>query len=91
MLVRLPATMRQRGQSGTVEMEVSAAGTVRGVIEELDRQVPGASARIITADGRLHGFVNLYVNGDDVRHGAGLDTPVGNNDELLILPAISGG
>jgi molybdopterin synthase sulfur carrier subunit len=41
--------------------------------------------------GKLRGYVNLYVNGDDIRHGSGLDTPVVESDEVLILPAISGG
>jgi sulfur-carrier protein len=91
MLVRLPATMRRQGQPGSIEVELAASGTLRGVLDQLEQQVPGLTARVLTADGRLHGYVNLYVNGDDIRHGAGLDTTVQDGDELVILPAISGG
>ncbi|HZM75669.1 MAG TPA: ubiquitin-like small modifier protein 1 [Candidatus Limnocylindrales bacterium] len=91
MLVRLPATMRRKGQPGTIEVELTASGSLRGLLDQLEQQVPGATARLLTADGRLHGYVNLYVNGNDIRHGAGLDTEVQDGDELLILPAISGG
>jgi molybdopterin converting factor small subunit len=74
-----------------VNLEIPAAATVRAVLAEIEKQVPGATARIIDADGRVRGYVNLYVNGDDVRHGAGMETPVAESDEVLILPAISGG
>jgi molybdopterin converting factor small subunit len=61
------------------------------VVDEIDKQIPGASARIVDDSGHIRGYVNLYVNGDDVRGGAGMNTPVSESDEVLILPAISGG
>lgn len=91
MIVKLPATLSKQGRSGTLSLDVPAAATLRLVIAEIEHQLPGATAKIIDSDGKLYRYVNLYVNGDDVRHGAGMDTPVTENDEVLILPAISGG
>ena len=45
----------------------------------------------ITEDGELRRFVNVYVGGEDIRFGQGLDTPVGDGDEITILPAVAGG
>jgi molybdopterin synthase sulfur carrier subunit len=91
MKVRVPASLSQRGRSGMVDLDIPPSATMRVVLGEIEKQIPGATDRIVGADGRLRGYVNLYVNGEDVRHGAGLDTPVSEADEVLILPAISGG
>ena len=91
MKVRVPASLGQRGQSGMVNLDVPAAATLRTVLGEIEKQIPGAANRIVDGEGRIRGYVNLYVNGDDVRHGAGIETPVTEADEVLILPAISGG
>ena len=45
----------------------------------------------ITENGELRRFVNVYVGGEDIRFGQGLDTPVGDGDEITILPAVAGG
>jgi molybdopterin converting factor small subunit len=91
MRVKIPATLSGKGTSGTLTLDVPPAATLRLVLDEIERKIPGAVAKIVDGQGRPHRYVNLYVNGDDVRHGAGLDTPVGDTDEVLILPAISGG
>ena len=91
MIVRLPASLSQSGKSGMVDLEVAPATTLRGLLTEIERQVPGATKRIIDDSGKLYGFVNLYVNGNNVRHGDGMETVVSERDEVLILPAISGG
>lgn len=91
MIVRLPASLSESGKSGMVDVDIPPAGTLRAVLVEVDKQVPGATAKILDGDGELYRFVNLYVNGDDVRQGAGIDTQVSEDDEILILPAISGG
>ena len=91
MLIKLPAALAQGGKPGTVELQVPARATLGALLEELEKSVPGATRKIVTEEGRLYGYVNLYVNGDDVRHGDGLGTRVSEDDEVLILPAISGG
>ena len=52
---------------------------------------PGLREQLFTADGALHRFVNLYVNGRDVRYLDVLQTPVGDADSVIILPAMAGG
>jgi molybdopterin synthase sulfur carrier subunit len=89
--IKLPAALSQAGTPGLVEVEVPAHSTVASLLTGLNERVPGATKKILDDNGALYGYVNLYVNGDDVRHGAGLSTPVSEADEVLILPAISGG
>jgi molybdopterin converting factor small subunit len=74
-----------------VDMEVPAGATLRAVLDEVEKRLPGATAKLLDADGKPHRYVNLYVNGDDIRYAAGVDTPVTERDEVLILPAVSGG
>ncbi|HEY0168565.1 MAG TPA: ubiquitin-like small modifier protein 1 [Jatrophihabitans sp.] len=91
MRIKLPAALNQGGSPGMVNLDIPAQSTLGSVLQDLERHIPGATSKIVSTDGKLYGYVNLYVNGDDVRHGKGLDTPVSEHDEVLILPAISGG
>ena len=87
--VRLPTVLRQHagGQSS-----VNANGsTVGEVFEDLVRQFPLLAGQVITADGALHKFVNVYRNDDDVRFLDNLATPVEETDVITILPAVAGG
>jgi molybdopterin converting factor small subunit len=70
---------------------VPAAATVRSVLDELDQRLPGLVGKLLDGEGRLYGYVNIYVNGDDVRQGGGMQTAVKEGDEIMVLPAISGG
>ena len=87
--VRLPTILRPlaNGQA-TVRADGATVGEVFG---DLVRQFPGLEGRVITPDGTLHKFVNVYVSDDDVRYLDGLDTKLGDGDELTILPAVAGG
>jgi molybdopterin converting factor small subunit len=91
MRVQVPASLGHRGRPGVVELELADRATVRSVLEEVDERIPGSLARLLNGEGRLHRYVNVYVNGVDVRYGGDLDTPVRDSDEILIVPAISGG
>jgi len=87
--VRLPTVLRQHaaGQSS-----VKANGTTIGeVFEDLVRQFPLLAGQVITEDGSLHKFVNVYRNDDDVRFLDKLGTPVADDDVVTILPAVAGG
>ena len=65
--------------------------TVKAVIDKLVEQFgPDFEKRIIDK-GEVRRFVNLYVNGEDIRHLSGLNSPVKDTDEISILPAVSGG
>ena len=88
--VRIPLPLR-RLTGGARELEVSHC-TVRTAIEELDGRYPGFAERILDEQGELRRrFVNLYVNGEDIRFLAGLETELQDDDELSIVPAIAGG
>ena len=87
--VRLPTILRQHagGQSSVR----ANGGTLGEVFEDLVRQFPGLQGRVVTDDGGLHKFVNVYVNDDDVRYMDKLDTKVSDDDVVSILPAVAGG
>ena len=87
--VRLPTVLRQHaaGQSS-----VKANGSTIGeVFEDLVRQFPLLAGQVITEEGSLHKFVNVYRNDDDVRFLDKLGTPVADDDVVTILPAVAGG
>ena len=87
--VRLPTVLRpQAGGEATVTIE---GRTIGEVLRTLVAQHPGMADQVLTADGTLHRFVNVYVNDDDVRYLSALDTPVKDGDEVSILPAVAGG
>jgi sulfur-carrier protein len=75
---------------GVKSMEVDGA-TVGQVVDALIERHPSLRARLVAPEGGLHRFVNVYLNGRDVRYLGGLDTPVGDADEVRLLPAIAGG
>ncbi|CAM3701506.1 MoaD/ThiS family protein [Paracidovorax anthurii] len=64
--------------------------TVREVIESLENAYPGIQGRLVS-DGRVHRFMNLYLNDEDIRFANDLATPVRPGDTLTILPAVAGG
>ena len=87
--VRMPTVLRQHvGGQATV----SAAGaTIGEVLTGLVTSYPGLAGQVLTDDGNLHKFVNVYVNDDDVRYLDQLDTKVSDGDTISILPAVAGG
>ena len=88
-VVRIPTPLR-RVTGGKDQVTVNAASLVE-TINELERQFPGIKERLCDASGQLHRFVNIYVNGEDVRFLQGLNTAVKTGDEVSIVPAVAGG
>jgi len=87
--VRIPTMLRPAvGGSSTVQAEGATVGEVVG---ELVTRYPGLAGQVVTDDGTLHRFVNVYVNDDDIRYLSKLDTLVGSSDTVSILPAVAGG
>jgi MoaD family protein len=88
VVVKIPTQLRSlTGGEGETEVEGSSVGEV---LDALYERYDGLRDRI-TQDGELRRFVNVYAGGEDIRFGDGLDTPVGDGDEVTILPAVAGG
>ena len=87
-VVRVPPVLRSEA-GGAREVEASGA-TVRELLEDLSQRVPALGNRVY-ADGQIQSFVNVYVDGEDVRTRSGLDTAVGDSSTIILLPAMAGG
>jgi sulfur-carrier protein len=87
--VRIPGPLRSLAK-GEAAVEVEA-GDLRGTIEQLETRFPGFRERVLDPSGNLRQFVNVYLNDEDVRFGGGLDSKVGDRDEVSIIPAVAGG
>jgi len=87
--VRVPGPLR-RLTDGKPEVEVEGT-TVSQALASLDERFPGFSDRLYDANGQLRQFINIYLNDSDIRFGQGLETPVSENDDLSIVPAVAGG
>ena len=87
--VRIPQPLRNlTGNLSTV----SADGTnLESLVANLEGAYPGMRERVMDEAGQLRRFVNIYVNGDDVRFSDGLGTPLKDGDEVSIVPAVAGG
>jgi molybdopterin synthase sulfur carrier subunit len=86
--VKIPTQLRA-ATSGEAEIAVEGS-TVGEVLDAVFDQHDGLRDRI-TQDGDLRRFVNVYVNGEDIRFQDGLQTPISEGDEVTILPAVAGG
>jgi len=87
--IRIPAAMRTL--TGARQRLESAGSDVRACIDDLDARHPGVKERIVDDSGEVRRFINVYVNGEDIRHLAGLHTPVKDGDEVSIVPVVAGG
>jgi molybdopterin converting factor small subunit len=87
--VRIPPVLRSVAGN---QKQVTAAGeTVGAVVQALVAAYPGLRDQLLTPDGALNRFVNVYLNNEDVRYLRELDTPAGDRDTIVILPAMAGG
>lgn len=86
--VRVTAVL-QRLTGGAKSVQASG-NTIGAVLEHLDASYPGFKASVMQ-DGKLHRFVNIYLNDEDIRYLGQLDTPVHDGDVVSILPALAGG
>jgi len=87
--VRIPTPLR-KFTDGKDAVSVAGA-SIAAVIDNLESQHPGLKDRICEADGTVRRFVNLYINGEDIRFLDNLTSPVKEGDEISIVPAIAGG
>jgi sulfur-carrier protein len=86
--VSIPTILRTH--TGGEKRVTATGGTLKDVISDLEANYSGISDRLVDND-KLHRFVNIYVNDEDVRFSGGLDTAVSDGDSVTILPAVAGG
>jgi len=86
--VRVPPALRENS-GGAREVEANGA-TVRELLSDLATNLPSLGERIYDGDG-IRPFVNVYVDGEDVRTLGGLDAPVREHATVVLLPAMAGG
>lgn len=87
--IRIPTALKTvTGGLDCVEVD---AANVSEAIEGVEKAYPGLKAKIYDETGKLRRFVNVYVNGEDIRFLDGLDTSVPADGEISILPSIAGG
>ena len=89
VMVRVPTPLR-RLTSGQDKVTVEGR-TLGEVIDSLDEGFPGIKERLCDDTGDLRNFVNIYVNGEDVRFLDGLNTEIESGDEVSVVPAVAGG
>jgi sulfur-carrier protein len=87
--IRIPTPLRTL----TNDQDVISGdgGTLAAAIEGLEASYPGIKDRICDDTGEIRRFVNVYINGEDVRFLNGLDSELKSGDEVSIVPAVAGG
>ena len=86
--VRIPPTLRSETE-GAREVEASG-GTVRELLDDLLGRFPALRGQLLE-DEQLAPFLNVYVEGEDVRTKDGLETAVDDGSTVILLPAMAGG
>ncbi len=86
--IRIPPTLR--GETNGARQVRAAGGTVRELLDDLMDQFPALRAQLVEDDD-IAPFVNVYLEGEDVRTLEGLDTPVDDDATVILLPAMAGG
>ena len=87
--VRIPTPLRTLTK-GADEVKVEGKN-IKDIIENLETNYKGIKERICDADGQVRRFINFYLNDEDIRFMANLNTPVKDGDLISIVPAIAGG
>jgi molybdopterin synthase sulfur carrier subunit len=88
--VRIPTPLRKLTNEQDV-LTANESSTLGQLIDALERDYPGLKERLCDETGQLRRFVNVYINGEDVRFLSGLDTNVAAGAEVSIVPAVAGG
>src|SRR5690554_1422730 len=87
-VVRIPSVLRKH--TGGEAKVTASGGNVREVFDTLVTEHPGLEDSLLE-DGEVRGFINVYVDDEDIRYVSGLDTPVEESTEIAIMPAVAGG
>jgi molybdopterin synthase sulfur carrier subunit len=87
--VRIPTILRS--YTGGAKAVEGAGDTIADLLADLDSRHSGLRGRLVTDEGALHRFVNVYINDEDVRFLGALDAKLKDGDTVTILPAVAGG
>ena len=87
--VRIPTVFRKYTE-GESQVKVDP-GTIGELIGQLEHRYPGFRGQVLTHDGSLHRFINVYVNDEDIRYIQKLDTRASEGDTVSLLPSVAGG
>jgi molybdopterin synthase sulfur carrier subunit len=87
--VRIPQPLR--GLTGNQSTVKADGGTLGAAIASLEASHPGIKERLMDEAGEIRRFVNIYLNGEDIRFLDGLGTALKDGDEVSIVPAVAGG
>ena len=87
--VRIPTILRS--YTGGEKAVTGSGDTLTALLDDLDSRHSGLRGRLVTEQGGLHRFVNVYVNDEDVRFLGGLETKLSDGDSVTVLPAVAGG
>jgi len=87
--VRVPTILRSF--TGGEKAVTGTGDTIADLLTDLDAKFPGFRGRLVTPEGGLHRFVNVYINDEDVRFLGALDAKLNAGDTVTILPAVAGG
>ncbi len=87
--IRIPMPLRKL--TNDTDIVTTDALTLAEAVERLEADYPGIKERIVGDDGEIRRFVNIYVNGEDVRFLSNLSTVLKASDEVSIVPAVAGG
>lgn len=87
--VRIPSPLR-RYTNGQSKVESNGANILE-LIENLEAQHPGVKTRLCDENGQIKRYVNVFVNGEEIRTLQGVETPITDKDEVSIVPAMAGG
>jgi MoaD family protein len=87
--VRIPTILRS--YTGGAKAVEGSGDTIADLLTDLDTRYAGLRARLVTDEGTLHRFVNVYVNDEDIRFLGALDAKLNDGDAVTILPAVAGG
>jgi molybdopterin synthase sulfur carrier subunit len=87
--IRIPMPLRKL--TNDTDIVTTDAPTLAEAVDRLEADYPGIKDRIVGDDGEIRRFVNIYVNGEDVRFLSNLSTALKSTDEVSIVPAVAGG
>ena len=89
IVVRIPTPLR--GLTSDQDVVDGAGASLGELVADLEARYPGMAERLVDEGGELRRFVNVFINGEDVRFLDGMATVIGDGDEVSIVPAVAGG